>query len=657
LAVNPSTRELIGFDPAKQFLRISSDLADGHPLVQTAQVIPLAQGITYRNDTLYLGQKIGKVYRVDPVTGNTTMVDSTALGIGGMDFNPLTGQLWIGIGVGTITDGIYKVSIPNGRPTLVGRTGLGTGVTDLMFDGAGDLYGVITSSGNATLVRIDTTTGAGHRIGAMGVPGMTAISMIPDSLIASLSYDSTNLNSSRNDTLLLQNPGLSPITLNSAAVSDAAEFSVSPSSGTIPASGNIPVVVTFSPLSVGTKNANIVFAFNAPLRNGAVSVTGLALAPANRTASFGSYWNLVSVPLSVPDYRTTLLYPTATSGAFSFNGGYAQKDTLINGTGYWLQFASAQNVEIGGYLGESNTFSVASGWNIIGSTADSVPTAVITATGTRIKTLFWGYNAGYRIADTVLPGKGYWLKVDSAGHITLPAQTSASPKVKPSVVMQTIAALNALHLEDAAGVNQTLYYGLRTGKEGDDGLYEMPPVAPHGAFDARFNSNQVAEFIDNGASNVLPIQLTSAKYPVRLTWNVKSTVISGTLKMNGREIPLAGIGGVDVPNAQSVLSLVLKGSKANLPVAYALEQNFPNPFNPTTRIAYALPQGSRVTLKIYDVLGREVTTLVNEQQSAGFKSVEWNSTNASGEGVPSGVYFYRIQAGSFSQTKKLLLLK
>lgn len=89
-----------------------------------------------------------------------------------------------------------------------------------------------------------------------------------------------------------------------------------------------------------------------------------------------------------------------------------------------------------------------------------------------------------------------------------------------------------------------------------------------------------------------------------------------------------------------------------LPNEYNLMQNYPNPFNPTTTINYSLQMSSVTTLKVYDVLGREVKTLVNERQTAGLHSVTFNA-----EDLPSGVYFYRLTAGSFVDTKKLLLLK
>lgn len=89
-----------------------------------------------------------------------------------------------------------------------------------------------------------------------------------------------------------------------------------------------------------------------------------------------------------------------------------------------------------------------------------------------------------------------------------------------------------------------------------------------------------------------------------------------------------------------------------LPVAYALKESYPNPFNPTTTIIYQLPKQSHVTLKIFDVLGREVATLVNRVEEPGSKSVMWDARN-----IPSGVYFYRFQAGEFTGTRKMLLIR
>jgi hypothetical protein len=94
------------------------------------------------------------------------------------------------------------------------------------------------------------------------------------------------------------------------------------------------------------------------------------------------------------------------------------------------------------------------------------------------------------------------------------------------------------------------------------------------------------------------------------------------------------------------------GVKQIIPQRYSLEQNYPNPFNSSTVISFSLPLKSSVLLKVFDIMGREVATLVNEELAAGNHYHQWDASN-----ISSGVYFYRLQAGSFTQTKKLVLLR
>ncbi len=96
----------------------------------------------------------------------------------------------------------------------------------------------------------------------------------------------------------------------------------------------------------------------------------------------------------------------------------------------------------------------------------------------------------------------------------------------------------------------------------------------------------------------------------------------------------------------------INDNQTNDPASHSVSQNYPNPFNPSTLITYSIPKGGRVTLKVFDVLGREVKTLVNEYKNAGTYKVEFNGAN-----ITSGVYFYNIQSGGYSAAKKFVLLK
>ena len=102
--------------------------------------------------------------------------------------------------------------------------------------------------------------------------------------------------------------------------------------------------------------------------------------------------------------------------------------------------------------------------------------------------------------------------------------------------------------------------------------------------------------------------------------------------------------------------LNIKNNKAS-PERFTLYQNYPNPFNPVTNLDYDLPEDAMVNITVFDMMGKVVRTLVNDQQSAGYKTLQWNAMSNSGQPVSSGLYIYTIQAGEFSKTRKMILLK
>ncbi|MCF8260048.1 MAG: T9SS type A sorting domain-containing protein [Melioribacteraceae bacterium] len=109
----------------------------------------------------------------------------------------------------------------------------------------------------------------------------------------------------------------------------------------------------------------------------------------------------------------------------------------------------------------------------------------------------------------------------------------------------------------------------------------------------------------------------------------------------------------------SDLTITSLEAKSTVPSEFKLEQNYPNPFNPNTTITYTIPvvnafdaSGANVSLKVFNVLGNEIATLVNESKSPGFYSVNFDAT-----GLPSGIYFYRLQVGNFSEVRKMTILK
>jgi hypothetical protein len=109
---------------------------------------------------------------------------------------------------------------------------------------------------------------------------------------------------------------------------------------------------------------------------------------------------------------------------------------------------------------------------------------------------------------------------------------------------------------------------------------------------------------------------------------------------------------VSVPLSITSVTTLVGGASALQPTQYSLEQNYPNPFNPSTMIRYTLPVSGRVAVRVYNILGQVVATLVDGTQNAGTYDVSFSASALS-----SGVYFYRIESGSFEAVKKMMLLK
>ena len=123
---------------------------------------------------------------------------------------------------------------------------------------------------------------------------------------------------------------------------------------------------------------------------------------------------------------------------------------------------------------------------------------------------------------------------------------------------------------------------------------------------------------------------------------------------SGDEYILIGTDEIAIDQGTTRMTLT---KRAIIPEVYVLHQNYPNPFNPITTLKYDLPNDNHVTLTISDLNGREINRLVNMNQSAGHKTIQWNATDMYGKSVSAGVYIYQIYAGDFVQTKKMVLLK
>ena len=140
-------------------------------------------------------------------------------------------------------------------------------------------------------------------------------------------------------------------------------------------------------------------------------------------------WNILSLPVSGTDVRASSVYTTAQSGAFAYHGSYETLDTVRYGEGFWMRFAAAETVHIRGPYRFVDTIDAVSGWNMIGTISFPTPVrSVIGVPDSLVISPFWGYDGAYQAADTLLQGRGYWVKTRSAGKLILHSPGGPVPR-------------------------------------------------------------------------------------------------------------------------------------------------------------------------------------------------------------------------------------
>jgi Subtilase family/SdrD B-like domain/Secretion system C-terminal sorting domain len=260
---------------------------------------------------------------------------------------------------------------------------------------------------------------------------------------------------------------------------------------------------------------------------------------------------------------------------------------------------------------------IVSGWNMLSMPYREEPMSKDSLFSTSVSDAFF-YNSNYQIKDTIAPGKGYWLKFPGPGNF---------------IFTDIPVSLDTFSLHGGWNMIGSISYPVPV-----NSIESIPPEMTTSEF---FYYMPDIGYAD--ADTIRP----GGGYWVKVDQAGQLVLSAVGAEMAKNIIRISAISEMPPPPPSENNSLT-----SAMPLSYGLDQNYPNPFNPNTIIGYRLPAQSHVTLKIFDVLGREVATLVNGIEEPGYKSVNYDAHI-----LPSGVYFYRLRSGTFDETKKLILLR
>jgi surface protein len=371
-------------------------------------------------------------------------------------------------------------------------------------------------------------------------------------------------------------------------------------------------------------------------------------------------WNLVSLPIRLNANSFTEIFSDAIPRTlFGFDSNYVLQETLEPGKGYWIRMNQAGSTTLRGAPIESLNLELQSGWNLISGPSESVAVSSIEdSDDIIIPGSIFGFNGSYVNATTIEPGRGYWVRTNQAGSVTLRGgAASKTVQSHPSLALSGFDRIEFLSVSEEKPIS-TLYLNGSIRSPYSAINFELPPVPPAGNVDVRWEdgsyvseSSKATVLIQQGTS---PIQvLIPSTSPDIETGTHAGTVLIREF-IGDRLLAEAHIQRQEhytLSSQTNRIEFELQ-EKADLPAEFTLDQNYPNPFNPTTTIRFGLPESADVSLEVYTVLGQKVMTLVNENRSAGWHTVSFNGARLS-----SGVYVYRIQAGGMVQTRKLMLVK
>lgn len=411
-----------------------------------------------------------------------------------------------------------------------------------------------------------------------------------------------------------------------------------------------------------------------------------------------SAWGITK-PIVVAEFHTTdtdgvpkqYLYPTLYSNGYAgalawswTDNAVSQKSDMLNALRFmWNNYRSA--VDVNGISGEWPRVTLTSPTNDAKFNSGAEITIEATASdpdGEVIAVEFFISDTIKIGVDSTVPYSFIWSgMIDGNYSLTAIAKDNIGNKRKSNIVKIQIGAPpffryeaeratrsgTGMSVKFSAVASSNYFVDVATNAAGTTITWTFTNVFAAGNYDLIFGYNLYydspkGQFINVNGSRIGELMFDGVKQ----TWLEKKMNVPLILGSNSVQMEMSWgwmyVDYLDVP--REVVTSVM--DEKQIPLYFSLEQNYPNPFNPNTVISYHLPARlpagqasqaglsviSNVTLCVYDILGREVATLVNEVQPAGSYSIKWDASK-----FASGVYFYKIQAGTFSQVKKMLLIR
>jgi hypothetical protein len=527
---------------------------------------------------------------IAPITGVTSGYTITSLA-----YKQPSGPMYLGA-TNVTASALYTLNLTTAVATSVGAITNCAGLIDFSINCSNNLYGVDIVGDN--LVLINTTTGAGTIVGPLGANfnyAQGAAFELSTGILYLAAYTTT-------DELRIANLTTGATTvITSWSGHEPVAFGIPGTCGTtVPACDmqtgpflSLPTLIlpqTFYPIKARVTNVGSATQTNIPVK---FFVKG---------AQYGSTLYIPSLSPGMSDTTAVFAWSPSASGStpIAIATALACDSIRTNDT-------VKTTVNVGCASLFSDDFTGGDGnWNIVNNGG----------------TCIWSVKP--------LTSRPYTMPTTAVGNVFSADVDQCGPS---TTINSTATMINS--------INCTNKYNIYLEFDNDFYLLGQDVCKVDASYDGGSTWNNILNWTSNRRNTheivLMPAATNMAAVKIRLTsiqpgwdwwWAVDNVTIHGC--------SLVGV----------------PGNQNNIPVKYALSQNYPNPFNPSTMITYALPKAGNVKLTVFDVLGREVKTLVNEYKTAGTYNVTFD-----GSSVSSGLYFYRINAGSFTDTKKMVLVK